>query len=220
MTIRAVLFDLDGTLVDSLEDLTAAVNHIRSAFSHPPLAADAVRLKIGKGARNLVQQTLPGTTDADIDRALNLFLEFNRQHIADRSRLYPGIADLLRDVSARNIKLAVISNKNEDLSSLILQALGINDLFETVCGGDSYPERKPSPLPLLKVAEILGVAPHECIMVGDSINDIQAAQRANIASIACTWGYGSTEELTGADAFARSPQELSALMTAEFGTRS
>lgn len=220
MIIRAVLFDLDGTLVDSLEDLTAAVNHIRSAFSYPPLAADDVRLKIGKGARNLVQQTLPGTTDSDIDRALNLFLEFNRQHIADRSRLYPGIADLLRDVSARNIKLAVISNKNEDLSSLILQALGINDLFETVCGGDSYPERKPSPLPLLKVAEILGVAPHECIMVGDSINDIQAAQRANIASIACTWGYGSAEELSGADAFARSPQELSALMSAECGTRS
>ena len=218
MIIRAVLFDLDGTLVDSLEDLTDAVNHIRMAFSHPPLGADDVRLKIGKGARNLVQQVLPDVTGADIDRALNLFLEFNRQHIADKSRLYPDIAELLLDVAARNIKLAVISNKNEDLSSLILQTLGINNLFETVCGGDTYPERKPSPLPLLKVAEKLGVAPHECVMVGDSINDIEAGKRANIVSIACTWGYGSTEELNGADAFAHTPQELHAVITAESGT--
>jgi len=210
MIIRAVLFDLDGTLVDSLEDLTDAVNYIRSAYSQPPLTAEAVRLKVGKGSRNLVQQVLPDVTGSDIDHALGMFLEFNREHIADKSRLYPGIQELLREFAARDIKMAIISNKDEDLSSLILQTLGINDLFESVCGGDTYPERKPSPLPLLRVAERLGIAPCECVMVGDSINDIQAGQQANIASIACTWGYGSRAELSGAGAFASSPQELSA----------
>lgn len=220
MTVRAVLFDLDGTLVDSLDDLTDAVNHIRAAFSLPPLTAAAVRLKIGKGARNLVQQTLPDATGADIDRALDMFLEYNTLHIADKSRLYPGIAALLRELAARGIRMAVISNKNEDLSVLILQALGIHDLFERICGGDSYPENKPSPLPVLKVMEIMAIAPHDCVMVGDSINDIEAGIRAGITSIACTWGYGSAGELAGADVFVQTPRELYALITAGFGTQS
>lgn len=214
MIIRAVLFDLDGTLIDSLEDLTDAVNFIRSAFSLLPLAEGEVRMKVGKGARNLIEQVLPDAPDADIDRALGMFLEFNRQHIADKSRMYPGILDALHKIASLGIKMGVVSNKHEDLSTLILQTLRIHDLFESVCGGNTYPEGKPSPLPLLKEAEKLGVVPYECIMVGDSINDIEAGIRAGIATIACTWGYGSAEELAGADMSADSPQELLALITA------
>ena len=161
MIIRAALFDLDGTLVDSLEDLTDAVNHIRNAFSLPPLTEDAVRLKVGKGARNLIEQVLPDVTGSDIERALGLFLKFNKQHIADKSRLYPGTVEMLHELAARGIKMAVVSNKHEELSRLILQALGIHDLFESICGGNTYPEGKPSPIPLLKVAEKLAVAPHD-----------------------------------------------------------
>jgi phosphoglycolate phosphatase len=214
MTTRAVFFDLDGTLVDSLEDLADATNHIREAFSLPLMTLDAVRQKIGKGARNLVQQVLPDAAEADINRALGLFLEFNRQHIADKSRLYPGIRETLHELASRDIKMAVISNKNEELSRMILQSLGIHDLFESISGGDTYPERKPSPLPLLNVAEKLGVAQGACIMVGDSINDIAAAQRANITSIGCSWGYGSDEELSGATLISNSPQELGAAIAA------
>jgi phosphoglycolate phosphatase len=214
MIIRAALFDLDGTLVDSLEDLTTAVNHIRGAFSLPPQSEDAVRLKVGKGALNLVQQVLPDVTGNDIDRALGMFLDFNKQHIADKSRLYPGIQEILHELAALDVKMAVISNKHEDLSTLILRTLGIHDLFENICGGNTYLESKPSPLPLLKIAEKMTVAPHECVMVGDSINDIEAGKRANISTIACTWGYGSAEELTGADVLAHSPQELLAVITA------
>lgn len=214
--IRAVLFDLDGTLVDSLEDLTDAVNHIRIAFSLPQLTADEVRQKVGKGARHLVRQVLPDVDNTDIDRALGMFLEFNRVHIADKSRLYPGIKEILLELAARNIKMAVISNKNENLSRLILETLGVNDLFEAICGGDTYPERKPSPLPLLKVIESLGFAPHECAMAGDSINDVQAGQQAGTTTAACSWGYGSTEELTGADVLTNTPQELLAVITAVY----
>lgn len=214
MTIHAVFFDLDGTLIDSLEDLTDAVNHIRTTFSLPALSTAAVRLKIGKGARNLLEQVLPEALGTDIDHALTLFLDYNRAHIADKSCLYAGVAETLRELSTRNIKMAVITNKNEDLSVLLLQALGVFDLFETVCGGDTYRERKPSPLPLLSVAEKLGVAPRNCIMVGDSINDIQAAHLANIASIGCSWGYGSMDELSGATAVSNSPQELLTVISA------
>jgi phosphoglycolate phosphatase len=214
MNIRAVFFDLDGTLIDSLEDLTDAVNHVRVTFSLAPLTTDAVRLYIGKGARHLINQILPDVSEFETYRALKLFLNFNKQHIADKSRLYPGMEETLIELAARGIKMSVISNKNEELSSLILQKLGIHHLFESICGGDTYPERKPSPLPLLYEADKIGVAPYECVMAGDSINDILAGQQANIASIACTWGYGSHEELSGADAFASSPMELSALISA------
>jgi phosphoglycolate phosphatase len=214
MIIRAVLFDLDGTLVDSLEDLTDAVNHIRDSFSHPPLTAESVRQKVGKGARHLVQQVLPDAPDADVDHALGLFLEFNRLHIADKSRLFPGIREALHELAARNIRMAVISNKNEALSALLLENLGVRDLFENITGGDTYRERKPSPLPLLNVAERLGFSLDECVMVGDSINDMQAGQQANIASIGCTWGYGNKEELAGAAVLVHTPQELLAAITA------
>lgn len=214
MIIRAAFFDLDGTLVDSLEDLTDAVNHIRNAYSLAQLSKEAVCLKVGKGARNLIEQVLPGLSGADIEHALHMFMEFNRQHIADKSRLYPGIPEALNILAASDIRMVVISNKHEDLSRLILRSLGIHDLFENICGGNTYPEYKPSPLPLLKEAEKLGVTPLECVMTGDSINDIEAGRRANIASIGCTWGYGRSEELTGADVLAHSPHELSELIVA------
>ena len=219
MTVRAVLFDLDGTLVDSLDDLTDAVNHIRGVFAHPPLTSDDVRQKVGKGARNLVQQVLPNAVDADIDRALELFLDFNRLHIADKSMLYPGIPEVLRSLASSDIKMAVISNKNEDLSRLILETLGIDDLFASVSGGDTYQERKPSPLPVLAEIEKMGFSPDECAIAGDSVNDIEAGRLAGIATIACTWGYGGADELTGATVFINTPQELPALIAAGLSTR-
>ncbi|HIJ87387.1 MAG TPA: HAD-IA family hydrolase [Desulfuromonadales bacterium] len=208
MTVRAVLFDLDGTLVDSLGDLTDAVNHVVNVFSLPLLCESDVRLKIGKGSRNLMEQILPGFSEADITRALDLFLDYNRQHIAVKSRLYPGILDTIHNLACCHIKLAVITNKNEDLCLLLLHDLGIKDLFESVCGGDSYPERKPSPLPLLKIAEQLGVPPNECVMIGDSINDVESGRRAAMMTIACSWGYGDMDEQKGADMIVHAPTEL------------
>ena len=208
MTIRAVLFDLDGTLADSLGDLTDAVNHVREAYSLPLLCEQDVCIKIGKGALNLIQQILPGFSEVQITHALAMFLDYSRQHIAEKSRLYPGILDTLHYLTAGQIKIAVVTNKNEDLCLLLLQDLGIKELFESVCGGDTFPERKPSPLPLLKIAEKLGVPPQECVMIGDSINDVEAGQRAAMMTIACTWGYGDLAELGGADMIIHSPTEL------------
>jgi phosphoglycolate phosphatase len=198
MTIRAVLFDLDGTLVDSLEDLTDAVNHMLAGFGMTPLISTEVRGMVGKGARNLVQRALGTSSPEEIDKGLKLFMEFNCAHIADKSRLYSGVRELLEALAAHGIRMAVISNKQEALSRLILEVLGISRYFDSVCGGDTFAEMKPSPLPLQIVIERLGVLPMEAAMVGDSINDIQAGQQAGIMTIGCTWGYGGPGELNGA----------------------
>ncbi len=208
MKIRSVLFDLDGTLVDSLEDLTDAINHVRVEFELPPLASPEVCAMIGKGALNLVQRAFPDSSDTEIDRALQLFLDYNAAHIVDKSRLYPGVAEMLEFLRNKGVRLSVISNKNEELSRIILESLGIHDHFESISGGDTFPERKPSPLPLLRVIEQQGVAVNECLMVGDSINDIRAGILAGIATIGCAWGYGTSEELSRSLFIAESCEDL------------
>lgn len=198
MTIAVTLFDLDGTLVDSLEDLTDAVNHMLAGFGRQPLEPDQVRKLVGKGARNLVQRALATASPVEIEQGLAAFTGFNALHIADKSRLYPGARELLQQLADNGIRMAVISNKQETLSRLILKTLEVDTFFDIIAGGDTYPEMKPSPLPLMRVIAELGCSPAEAAMAGDSINDIQAGNLAGITTIGCSWGYGGSEELGGA----------------------
>jgi len=199
VTVSTVLFDLDGTLVDSLDDLTDAVNHMLAVFGRQALNAAQVRQLVGKGARNLVQRALGTSSPGEIEKGLLAFTTFNARHIADKSRLYPGVRELLQQLADCGVRMAVISNKNEALSRLILKALEIDHFFAIIAGGDTFAEMKPSPVPLLGVIDQLGGSAAEAIMVGDSINDIQAGIRAGITTIGCSWGYGEAEELRGAD---------------------
>lgn len=212
MIIEAALFDLDGTLVDSLEDLTDAVNHMLKEFGLPLLHMAEVRQLVGKGARNLVQRALGTDSPDEITRGVNLFKEFNSSHIADKSTLYAGINDLLSTLASRRIRMAIVSNKSESLCRLILQTLKISDFFEIISGGDTFIEMKPSPLPLVKVLEMLTIAPDKAIMIGDSINDIQAGVRAGITTIGCTWGYGGENDFQGADYLAASGSKLADIL--------
>lgn len=194
-----VLFDLDGTLVDSLHDLTDAVNHMLVAFERPKLTSVEVRQLVGKGARNLVQRALTTDSEPDIHRGLTLFTEFNTAHIADKSTLYPDVVPMLQQLQKAGIRLALISNKPEALSLLIMKTLGVQRYFELIAGGDTFPEMKPSPLPLLRAVDQLGGTRSNTVMVGDSINDIQAGVDAGITTIGCSWGYGKPGELDRAD---------------------
>ncbi len=194
-----VLFDLDGTLVDSLHDLTDAVNHMLTSFGRDELAPDQVRQLVGKGARNLVQRALATDSEADIRRGLALFTVFNTAHIADKSRLYPDVVPMLQQLREAGIRMALLTNKPEALSILIMKTLGVEHYFELIAGGDTYPEMKPSPLPLLSAVDRLGVSRSSAVMVGDSINDIQAGVDAGITTIGCSWGYGKPGELDRAD---------------------
>jgi len=216
MTVRAVLFDLDGTLVDSLEDLTNAVNHMLAGFGRPALTSVSVRRLVGKGAHNLVRRALDTESEEAITHGIELFVAYNSAHVTDKSALYPGVREALRQLSENGILLMVISNKPETLCHLIMEALGIAHLFEIICGGDTFPEMKPSPLPLLQALERLGIAAQDAVMVGDSINDIQAGQQAGITTIGCTWGYGGMEELAGADHCAASPGDVATMLLNKF----
>ncbi|MBC8017341.1 MAG: HAD-IA family hydrolase, partial [Verrucomicrobia bacterium] len=173
MTIAAVLFDLDGTLVDSLHDLSDAVNHMLAGFGRPALSPSEVRQLVGKGARNLVQRALATYSADDIESGLAEFTTYNTLHIADNSRLYPGALNLLQQLAAGGIRMAIVSNKQEALSRLILKALEVDGFFDIIAGGDTFDEMKPSPLPLVSVINAFSVSPAEAVMVGDSINDIQ-----------------------------------------------
>lgn len=213
MTITAALFDLDGTLVDSLDDLTDAVNHMLAGFGRQQLEPAQVRQLVGKGARNLVQRALVTDSPGEISQGLAAFTEFNALHIADKSRLYPGVRELLQQLSAGGIRMAVISNKQEALSRLILKTLEVDAFFDIIAGGDTFPEMKPSPLPLVRVIDEFSCSSADTVMVGDSINDIQAGNRAGISTIGCRWGYGSAEELYGADYQATSLADIFSIIT-------
>ena len=212
MTVRAALFDLDGTLVDSLGDLTDAVNHMLAGFGRPSLTSASVRQLVGKGAHNLVRRALETESEEAIIRGIEMFVAYNSVHITDKSALYPGVREALLQLAENGISLAVISNKHETLCNLIMEALGIARLFEIICGGDTFPEMKPSPLPLLLTLERLGIAAHDAVMVGDSINDVLAGQQAGVTTIGCAWGYGRMEDMAEADHCAASPGDMAAIL--------
>lgn len=197
--IKLVIFDLDGTLTDSIADLTDAVNHMLTHFGKEYLAVSHVKGLVGQGARNLVERALSDGSDEDVERGLELFLAYNRAHIADKTALYPGVAETLAALKGMGIRQGVISNKNEELCRELLSRLGVGGYFEAVMGADSCPFRKPSPKPVLKLLEDLGVAPAEAMMVGDSINDVAAGNGAGVITVGCAYGYGGLPELAQAD---------------------
>jgi phosphoglycolate phosphatase len=194
-----IIFDLDGTLINSLPDLADATNHMLASLGRPRIDQEAVRRLVGQGARRLVERALASAPDAEVEQGLALFLDYNQLHIADHTVLYPGVTETLAELKLRGMRMAVISNKNVALCREVLSALGADRHFEEILGADSLPFRKPSPEPVLKLLADFGVAPGQAAMVGDSINDMAAGRGAGVATVGCIWGYGEPEELAGAD---------------------
>jgi len=211
MQVKLLIFDLDGTLIDSLADLTDATNHMLGLFGRPGLTAADVRLLVGQGARRLVEGALPGADADEVERGLAEFLAYNEDHIADRTVLYPGVMATLERLRGTAAAMAVVSNKNVLLCRKILDILGIGGYFGAVLGADSLPFRKPSPEPLHKLLSDFGAAAGETVMVGDSINDIAAGKGAGVTTVGCTFGYGEPDELTNADYRIDSFPELAGL---------
>lgn len=196
---KLLIFDLDGTLIDSLPDLIDATNHLRQNYRLPPLNADEVRKLIGQGARSLVARALPTATPQQVEDGLEIFLSYNLAHIADKTTLYPGVVETLQALEGQGIPLCVLSNKNVGLCREVLAKLGIAQFFPAVFGADSFPFRKPSPEPVLALLKEFQVATRECVIVGDSINDMAAGEGAGVVTVGCSYGYGDSSELAGAD---------------------
>jgi phosphoglycolate phosphatase len=196
---KLLIFDLDGTLIDSLPDLIDATNHLRQNYRLAPLGSEEVRKLIGQGARSLVARALPTATPQQVEDGLEIFLSYNLAHIADKTTLYPGVVETLQALEGQGIPLCVLSNKNVGLCREVLAKLGIAQFFPAVFGADSFPFRKPSPEPVLALLKEFQVSTRECVIVGDSINDMAAGEGAGVVTVGCSYGYGDSSELAGAD---------------------
>lgn len=196
---KLVIFDLDGTLVDSVPDLAVAVDNMLAQFQLPPAGLDHVRHWVGNGSLKLVERALMHTQQhADnLAAAHAVFLQaYGDTHHA-YSRLYPGVAQLLAALAAQDIKLAIATNKPQQFILPILQAFKIEQYFAWIVGGDFLAVRKPDPYHLFYICEKAGMPPTDAIMVGDSKADIDAANAALMDNILLRQGYGQGMDLSG-----------------------
>jgi len=199
---KAILFDLDGTLIDSAPDLALAINHMLTSIGREPISPTIIRSWVGNGASILVQRGLSGQAqiDEDLDpdllaKALAIFLEFYAQNLCVDTVTYPHVRSTLKILKAKGYQLAIVTNKPFDFIQPILDGLELNGLFELLIGGDTLEKRKPDPLPLHYTCEKLGVTVEQCVMVGDSKNDVLAANAAQMQSIGLSYGYNYGEDI-------------------------
>lgn len=191
---QLVLFDLDGTLVDSVPDLAQAVDKMLLALGRPSAGEAKVRTWVGNGAVMLVKRALsdnmsPTSEDADFDHAYALFLEYYAAATADRSELYPGVKACLAALAEANIAMGVVTNKPIEFTHPMLASFGLEKYFQVVLGGDSLATKKPSPEPLWQAAKQCGVEIEQTLMVGDSKSDLGAARAAGCPVACVPYGY-------------------------------
>lgn len=209
--VDAIVFDLDGTLVDSRPDLAAAVNAVRGELGLPALPVERVVAFVGHGAWMLVRRSLPEeVAGRDFEAAHRRFLELYYDRCLEETRPYPGVEAMLEALAAR-YPLAVVTNKPERHTRKVLEGLGLAPRLRFALGGDSLPERKPDPGPLREAGRRLGVDdPARLLYVGDSAIDGETARRAGAPAVLVAWGFGTAEELAACEAVARpeSPEAL------------
>ncbi|ABM03227.1 phosphoglycolate phosphatase [Psychromonas ingrahamii 37] len=200
---EVILFDLDGTLIDSAPDLSLAVNHMLSALQRPTFEQDIIRSWVGNGAEVLVKRGLSGQDVIDenidpdlVEKSLQLFFNFYKKNLCVDTKLYPSVRACLKILKAKGYRLVIVTNKPFEFIEPILEGLELTGLFEMLLGGDSLEKRKPDALPLLHVCEKLSVTVEQCLMVGDSKNDILAAKAAKMESIGLTYGYNYGEDIS------------------------
>ena len=190
MKRQALIFDLDGTLVDSAPDLRAALNEMLSKFGRRELALDDVRQMIGDGSHALVERALTATGGTgDLVAAHRCFLDAYEAAPTRHSRLYPGVAETLDELRAAGARLAVCTNKPQAATIAVLDGLGIGESFDVILGGDRVPFRKPDPRHLLAAVEQLNVTLGGTVMIGDNENDFAAARAAGVPVILMRYGY-------------------------------
>ena len=211
MTKKLLIFDFDGTLIDSVPDLADATNIMLSQLDMPTYPLQTIEKWVGNGARKLVERALSGSVEvddnlvlADVEAAEQLFFDAYGAHDTSKTVAYPDVDSGLKQLKEAGFTLALVTNKPIRFVPKILQSFGWQDLFSEVLGGDSLPTKKPDPAPLLHVCETLNVIPAQAIMIGDSRNDILAGQNANMDTFGLSYGYNygqDIRELSPTEAF-------------------
>lgn len=207
---HAVIFDLDGTLLNTLGDLRAATNHALEVRGLPPHSMEEIRQFIGNGIRLLIRRAMPeGTPEAEIDAALDDFKAYYAAHIHDRTVPYDGIPQLLTALRKRGIKVAVLSNKIDSASQQLIEYF-FPGKTDVVFGEHVGVPRKPDPTSCRMVMQQLGVQPEQVLYVGDSGTDMQTAKNAGLYAVGVTWGFRSKEVLleNGADVLVHRPEQI------------
>ncbi len=193
---RLIIYDLDGTLVDTLEDIAQAANHMLCQLGAPVLPARDVRGYVGRGVRQLVQHCLKSDDPKHIERGMKVYRAYYAQHLTDHSVLYPGVREVLEHFKAR--RQAVVTNKPNPFSQDLLAALGVAEYFLDIIGGDDGFPKKPDPGALRALMEREGIAVADAIMVGDSPVDIEAGRRAGMMTVGIAHGFSERSELVAA----------------------
>ena len=203
MNKQLLIFDFDGTLIDSVPDLADATNAMLTTLGKQPYPIDTIRNWVGNGSRMLVERALVGKievvegelTQEETDHAEQVFFDAYKNLSGSKTVAYPDVDSGLKKLKAAGYTLALVTNKPIRFVPKILQFFGWQDLFSEVLGGDSLPVKKPDPTPLLHVCETLNVTPAQAIMIGDSRNDILAGKNANMDTLGLSYGYNYGQDI-------------------------
>ncbi|MBI5481317.1 MAG: HAD-IA family hydrolase [Deltaproteobacteria bacterium] len=195
---RGAVFDLDGTLADTIADIAWAMDTVLARHGCPPCATDDYRRFIGHGGRDLVTRALPADRQGLADAVLREFRGLYQDHLCDRTRPYPGVPELLDRLTERGVRLAVLSNKAEAGTREVVARLFAAWPFAAVLGEADDRPKKPDPTAALLIAERLGLPPARCVLVGDSASDVETARRAGMVGVGALWGYRGRADLEAA----------------------
>lgn len=217
VAITLIIFDLDGTLVDSSVDITDAINYAVAPFGIQPITVSTATGLIGEGITRLIEKLIEHSHPVSrkehftSEELLRRFLDYYSSHLVVHTTVYPGVRETIERL--REYRKAVISNKREELSVRVLQELGLGRYIDLVVGSDTTPSRKPSPVPLVYAMEKLGAARDETLIVGDSNFDIEAGKAAGIKTVGAAYGYRSVDFLKDADFIIHEMGELLDIVT-------
>jgi phosphoglycolate phosphatase len=220
--MRTIVFDLDGTLVDTAPDLASTLNLVLAGEGLPPVAFDDARRMIGGGVRRMVERALNAegrsVSSTELDRLFRIFIDHYSAHIADRSRPFPQLESVLQQLASEGLQLAVCTNKLEWLSRRLLDALNLSRYFAAICGQDTFGIQKPDPQMLRLTIRRAGGEVQRAIMIGDSLTDVRTARAANVPVIAVDFGYSEVApEALNADrlisSFTELPRAIAAVVT-------
>lgn len=214
-TVRAIIFDLDGTLVDSLQDIAGSTNVVLESHGRRPVPVARIRSYLGEGLGDLLRRCLAEQPELEAPPIAELMVQYrahHNEHLLDHTRPYPGVEAMLERLGGR--PLAVVTNKVEESALRVLEGLGLTRHFASIAGADTHAEKKPSALPLRHAMAVMGSAPEETVMVGDGLPDVGAALAASVTPVAVLYGFTprSSLEAAGARRFARDVEELDQIL--------
>jgi len=210
--IRLLIFDLDGTLIDSKTDLVLSVNAMREQMGFTRLDTTLIVSYVGQGVTALIRRALgDGASDEEVTRARAIFLDYYRRHLLDNTVLYPGVREALEGLGDRT--MAVLSNKDVDLSRKILTGLGVSQYFTAIYGDHSFNQRKPDPVGVVKLMQDVGTSARQTMIIGDSDTDVLTGRNAGIWTCGVTYGFGAhTLETVPPDVLLGNLNELADLL--------